>query len=66
MTVVLQEEGKGATWMFEDAYAKHRSFQDRQLRVHKPSGRRCWPLQKLCLARVSGYRHSRADLIACQ
>jgi len=21
--VVLQEEGKGATWMFEDAYAKH-------------------------------------------
>jgi hypothetical protein len=23
ITVVLQEEGKGATWMFEDAYAKH-------------------------------------------
>jgi hypothetical protein len=23
VTVVLQEEGKGATWMFEDAYAKH-------------------------------------------
>lgn len=25
-TVVLQEEGKGATWMFEDAYAKHRHW----------------------------------------
>ncbi len=23
VTVVLQESGKGATWMFEDAYAKH-------------------------------------------
>jgi len=23
VAVVLQEEGKGATWMFEDAYAKH-------------------------------------------
>ena len=23
VTVVLQERGKGATWMFEDAYAKH-------------------------------------------
>jgi hypothetical protein len=23
VTVVLQEDGKGATWMFEDAYAKH-------------------------------------------
>jgi hypothetical protein len=23
VTVVLQEEGKGATWMFDDAYAKH-------------------------------------------
>jgi hypothetical protein len=23
ITVVLQESGKGATWMFEDAYAKH-------------------------------------------
>jgi hypothetical protein len=23
VTVVLQEEGRGATWMFEDAYAKH-------------------------------------------
>ena len=21
--MILQEEGKGATWMFEDAYAKH-------------------------------------------
>jgi hypothetical protein len=27
VTVVLQEEGKGATWMFEDAYAKHRHWQ---------------------------------------
>lgn len=26
VTVVLQEEGKGATWMFEDAYAKHRHW----------------------------------------
>ncbi len=26
MTVVLQEEGKGATWMFEDAYAKHKHW----------------------------------------
>lgn len=25
-TVVLQEKGKGATWMFEDAYAKHRHW----------------------------------------
>jgi hypothetical protein len=24
--VVLQEQGKGATWMFEDAYAKHRHW----------------------------------------
>lgn len=24
--VVLQEEGKGATWMFEDGYAKHRHW----------------------------------------
>jgi hypothetical protein len=23
---VLQEDGKGATWMFEDAYAKHRHW----------------------------------------
>ena len=23
VTVILQEQGKGATWMFEDAYAKH-------------------------------------------
>jgi hypothetical protein len=23
---VLQEEGKGATWMFEDAYAKHKHW----------------------------------------
>lgn len=27
VTVVLQEEGQGATWMFEDAYAKHRHWQ---------------------------------------
>jgi hypothetical protein len=27
VTVVLQEEGKGATWMFEDAYAKHSNMQ---------------------------------------
>jgi hypothetical protein len=26
VTVVLQEEGKGATWMFEDAYRKHRHW----------------------------------------
>ena len=26
ITVVLQEEGKGATWMFEDAYAKHKHW----------------------------------------
>jgi hypothetical protein len=25
-TVVMQEEGKGATWMFEDAYAKHKHW----------------------------------------
>jgi hypothetical protein len=26
VTVVMQEEGKGATWMFEDAYGKHRHW----------------------------------------
>lgn len=26
VTVVLQEAGKGATWMFEDGYAKHRHW----------------------------------------
>jgi hypothetical protein len=26
VTVILQEEGKGATWMFEDAYAKHKHW----------------------------------------
>jgi hypothetical protein len=26
ITVVLQEEDKGATWMFEDAYAKHKHW----------------------------------------
>ncbi len=36
VTVVLQEEGKGATWMFEDAYAKHKhwykiTYEDRDL-----------------------------------
>jgi hypothetical protein len=27
VTVVLQEEGKGATWIFEDAYAKNKHWQ---------------------------------------
>ena len=27
VTAVLQEDGKGATWMFDDAYAKHRHWQ---------------------------------------
>lgn len=36
ITVVLQEEGRGATWMFEDAYAKHThwhklTYQDSEL-----------------------------------
>jgi hypothetical protein len=26
VTVVLQEEGKGATWMFEDTYGKHKHW----------------------------------------
>ena len=26
VTVMLQQEGKGATWMFEDAYGKHRHW----------------------------------------
>jgi hypothetical protein len=26
VTVVMQEEGKGATWMFEDAFAKHKHW----------------------------------------
>jgi hypothetical protein len=26
VTVVLQEEGKGSTWMFEDAFAKHKHW----------------------------------------
>jgi hypothetical protein len=25
-TVVLQQEGEGATWMFEDSYAKHKHW----------------------------------------
>jgi hypothetical protein len=36
ITVILQEKGKGSTWMFEDAYAKHRhwhklTYKDRDL-----------------------------------
>jgi hypothetical protein len=36
VTVVLQQEGKGATWMFEDAYAKHNhwhklTYEEREL-----------------------------------
>jgi hypothetical protein len=26
VTAMLQEEGKGATWMFEDAYAKSKTW----------------------------------------
>jgi len=26
VTIVLQQEGMGATWMFEDAYGKHRRW----------------------------------------
>ena len=26
VTTVLQEKGQGATWMFEDAYAKHKHW----------------------------------------
>ncbi len=26
VTVVLQEQGRGATWMFDDAYAKHKHW----------------------------------------
>ena len=38
VTVVLQEEGRGATWMFEDAYAKHKhwhkiEYKDAELEV---------------------------------
>jgi hypothetical protein len=33
VTVVLQEEGRGATWMFEDAYAKHKHWQKLTYRV---------------------------------
>jgi hypothetical protein len=35
VTVVLQEEGKGATWMFEDAYAKHRHWQKFTYKEHE-------------------------------
>jgi len=34
VTIVLQEEGKGATWMFEDGYAKHRHWRKF---VYKPN-----------------------------
>jgi hypothetical protein len=27
VTTVLQQEGQGATWIFEDAYAKHKHWQ---------------------------------------
>jgi hypothetical protein len=27
IVAVLQEQGKGATWMFEDGYARHRHWQ---------------------------------------
>ncbi|HVJ04240.1 MAG TPA: hypothetical protein VM578_01060 [Candidatus Saccharimonadales bacterium] len=33
VTVVLQEEGHGATWMFEDAYAKHNHWHRRTFRA---------------------------------
>jgi hypothetical protein len=32
VTVVLQEEGTGATWMFEDAYAKHKHWHKMEYR----------------------------------
>jgi len=35
VTVVLQEKGKGATWMFEDAYAKHRHWRKLAYRADK-------------------------------
>jgi hypothetical protein len=35
VTVVLQEEGKGATWMFEDAYAKHKHWHKLNYQVDK-------------------------------
>jgi hypothetical protein len=34
VTVVLQEEGKGATWMFEDAYGKHKHWHKLSYRDH--------------------------------
>lgn len=34
VTVVLQEEGRGATWMFEDAYAKHRHWKKIEYQVN--------------------------------
>jgi hypothetical protein len=33
--VVLQEAGKGATWMFEDAYAKHSHWYKLTYRDHE-------------------------------
>jgi hypothetical protein len=35
VTVVLQEEGKGATWMFEDAYEKHRHWHKLTYKNHE-------------------------------
>jgi hypothetical protein len=35
VTAVLQEEEKGATWMFEDAYAKHRHWQRFTYKEHE-------------------------------
>src|SRR5207253_7093279 len=35
VTVVLQEVGKGATWMIEDAYAKHRHWQNFTYKEHE-------------------------------
>lgn len=33
--VVLQENGKGATWMFEDAFAKHRHWHKISYEAHE-------------------------------
>ncbi len=51
VTVVLQEEGRGATWMFEDAYAKHKHWHkltSRSARRNEPlMGRRPGPRNSL-------------------
>jgi len=39
-----QEEGKGATWMFEDAYAKHKHWQ--KFTVGFPDGKSALPVAK--------------------